>query len=215
MTSFTDSPDRTAAVLAMLMTSVIAGSLLLASGGCGKTEAPAASPSTNSPPSPESLAASMTPAAVAPGLMNTPFIVPPVTDPPMSPAADVDLRAEEQVIGVSVAGISRAWLISAMSDMQSHVVIDTRGPQPIAVTFCDRSRCTRVLSGKARAALQVQTAGFINGEMWLRVNGRMLPQSSTDIPLEDMEALVTTWQAWKTLHPDTMVFLRRESETTE
>jgi hypothetical protein len=43
----------------------------------------------------------------------------------------------------------------------------------------------------------------------------MLPQSSTDVPLEDIEALVTTWQEWKTSHPETMVFLQRESEKAE
>lgn len=214
MTSFPDSPNRSAVPLRVLVSSVVAGCLLAIS-GCGRTEAPAVAPSAGSAPSPESLAAAMTPAAPAPGMMNTPFIVPPVTDPPMSAAADVDLRAEEQVIGVSVAGMSRAWLISAMSDMQSHVVIDNRGPQPIAVTFCDRSRCARVLAGQSGAALQVQTAGFINGEMWLRVNGQMLPQSSTDVPLEDIEAVVTTWQEWKTSHPDTTIYLQRESENSE
>ncbi|MFM8476883.1 MAG: hypothetical protein ACKOEO_13990, partial [Planctomycetaceae bacterium] len=93
--------------------------------------------------------------------------------------------------------------------------IDTRGPRPLAVTFCDRSRCTRVLAGQSGTALQVQTAGFINGEMWLRVNGQMLPQSSTDIPLEDIESVVTTWQEWKASHPDTTVYLQRESEKAE
>jgi len=214
MTRIPDSPNRSAVPLQVLVSSIVAG-CLLASIGCGETESPAVGASAGSAPSPESLAASMTPAAPAPGMMNTPFIVPPVTDPPMVAAADVDLPAEEQVIGVSIGGISRAWLISAMSDMQSHVVIDTRGPRPLAVTFCDRSRCTRVLAGQSGTALQVQTAGFINGEMWLRVNGQMLPQSSTDIPLEDIESVVTTWQEWKASHPDTTVYLQRESEKAE
>lgn len=214
MTLTTDSPNCSANPLRVLVSSIVAG-CLLASIGCGTTETPAVGTSAGSAPTPESLTASMAPAAPAPGMMNTPFIVPPVTDPPMSAAADVTLSPDEQVIGVSVAGMSRAWRISAMSDMQSHVVIDTRGPQPLAVTFCDRSRCARVLAGQSGTALQVQTAGFINGEMWLRVNGQMLPQSSTDIPLEDIEAMVTTWQEWKASHPDTTVYLQRESEKAE
>lgn len=214
MTGTPDAPHRAATPRRVLVAFIVAG-CCLANSGCGKTDAPAADQSARSAPAPESLVASMTPAAPAAGMMSTPFIVPPVTDPPMSAAADVNLRPEVQVIGVSIAGISRAWLISAMSDMQSHVVIDTRGPQPIAVTFCDRSRCTRVLAGQPGAALQVQTAGFINGEMWLRVNGQMLPQSSTDVPLEDIEAVVTTWQEWNASHPDTTVYLPRESEKAE
>jgi hypothetical protein len=111
-------------------------------------------------------------------MMNTPFIVPPVIDPPMLPAVDAQVGPDEMVIGISSDGESRAWLVSALSDMQSHVVVDTRGPQPIAVTFCDRTRCSRVLAGQPGTSLRVQTAGFMNGEMWLQIDGQMLPQSS-------------------------------------
>ena len=148
-------------------------------------------------------------------MMNTPFIIPPVMDPVIYLAKEVEIPADERVVGVVVGETVRAYLISALKHMQSHVVIDTRGPRPLAVTFCDRSRCTRVLAGQSGTALQVQTAGFINGEMWLRVNGQMLPQSSTDIPLEDIESVVTTWQEWKASHPDTTVYLQRESEKAE
>jgi hypothetical protein len=148
-------------------------------------------------------------------MMNTPFIVPPVIDPPMLPAADAAVGPDEMVIGISCDGESRAWLVSALSDMQSHVVVDTRGPQPIAVTFCDRTRCSRVLAGQPGSSLRVQTAGFMNGEMWLQIDGQMLPQSSAKMPLRDVESVMTTWQEWKTAHPETTLFPGRLAEAAE
>jgi hypothetical protein len=52
----------------------------------------------------------------------------------------------EPVIGISSGSQHTAWLLIALSNMQSHVIHDTRGPHPIAVTYCDRSDCVRVFS---------------------------------------------------------------------
>jgi hypothetical protein len=61
----------------------------------------------------------------------------------------------------------------------------------------------------------VQTAGFINGEMWLRVDGRMLPQSSQEIPLTDQTSTFTSWKEWKAAHPSTSVYTGEVTESTE
>lgn len=180
---------------------------LLMTVGCNESPGPdptAGLPkSTGQPPDPGTTAnATFTPA-------------PPVTDPPMAVAGEVELSDDELVIGVSAGGSSRAWLVRSLNDMQSHVVVDTRGPQPLAITWCDRTRCARVLTGQPGTDFQVQTAGFMNGEMWLRVNGRMLPQSSSEIPLQDQANRITSWGEWKAAHPDTTVFIGKGAEAAE
>lgn len=206
----------------LLDTRLITASLLLGgmlvNAGCGQPQPnnggspdPAApmQPSASAPP------ANVTPVPPSAGILNTPFIVPPVVDPPMLAAEDANLSPDEIVIGVIDEAAPRAWLVSALSNTHSHVVIDTRRPQPLAVTSCDRSRCSRVLAGQPGTDLQVQTAGFVNGEMWLRVDGRMLPQSSFEIPLADQTSTCTSWKDWTAAHPDTSVYVGAVSEPAQ
>lgn len=201
-----------------LITAPLLFGCVLGHAGCGQQPAnDAGSPdglptqvsSESAPP------ANVTPAPSGAGMMNTPFIVPPVTDPPMLAADNAQLSPDEMVIGVVDGGVPKAWLVSALSSTHSHVVIDTRGPQPLAVTWCDRSRCSRVLAGQPGADIQVQTAGFINGEMWLRVDGRMLPQSSQEMPLTDQTSTFTSWKEWKAAHPSTSVYTGEVTESAE
>ena len=168
--------------------------------GCHEATPPDATSLNTAPPT-------VTPPPNPNGMVNTPFIVPPLVDPPLIPAAAATLKPDEPVVGVSTGQTHTAWPLNALSNMQSHVVHDTPNTTPLAVTYCDRSDCVRVFSGQSGQPLQLQTAGFINGEMWLRVDGQMLPQSSPSIPLEDYQFTRTTWQEWATLHPDTTVFL--------
>lgn len=206
---------NSSASLRCVLTPAVLCVCLLMCPGCSETEVPSVGVSGESGAPPVALAPSVAPPSPATGMMNTPFIVPPVIDPPMLPAVDAQVGPDEMVIGISSDGESRAWLVSALSDMQSHVVVDTRGPQPIAVTFCDRTRCSRVLAGQPGTSLRVQTAGFMNGEMWLQIDGQMLPQSSAKIPLRDLESVMTTWQEWKTAHPETTLFPGRLAEAAE
>lgn len=140
-------------------------------------------------------------------MLNTPFLVPPLVNPPLLEASAADISPDEPVIGVSMGSNHTAWLAEALSNMQSHVIHDTRRSLPIAVTYCDRTDCVRVFCGEAGESLQLQTAGFINGEMWLRVNGQMLPQSSGEIAIKDYEFTRTNWGTWSKLHPDTCVYI--------
>ncbi|MFM7058458.1 MAG: hypothetical protein ACKO2P_16215 [Planctomycetota bacterium] len=214
MTDSTAFPNSSAFPQRVLRSAVLSA-CLLSGAGCGESRTPSAGASAG-PALPAGIASpSVMPPSPAAGMMNTPFVVPPVTDPPMLAATEAGVGADEMVIGVSSEGISRAWLVSALSEMHSHVVIDTRGPQPIAVTFCDRSRCARVLAGEPGRSLRVQTAGFISGEMWLQVDGRMLPQSSPEIRLKDIERELMTWQEWKKVHPETTLFRGRPAEAAE
>ena len=175
--------------------------------GCNESTEPnpPASPGPNTAAniSPRGTAA---PVPAAAGMMNTPFLVPPLVNPPLLNASVAAIGPDAPVIGISSNSQHTAWSLKALSNMQSHVIHDTRGPQTIAVTYCDRSDCVRVFAGEAGESLQLQTAGFINGEMWLRVNGQILPQSSQDIAVKDYEFTRTTWGEWSSQHPDTSVY---------
>ena len=177
--------------------------------GCGQSNQPnpSASPEPNSTSNIQ-LPGPAAPSTVPPpaGMLNTPFLVPPLVNPPLLDASAAEIDPDEPVIGISSGSQHTAWLLKALSNMQSHVIHDTRGPQPIAVTYCDRSDCVRVFSGEPGESLQLQTAGFINGEMCLRVNGQILPHSSQDIALKDYEFTRTTWGEWSKQHPDTSAY---------
>jgi len=140
-------------------------------------------------------------------LMNTPFIIPPVLDPVIYLAKEVDIPADERVVGVVVGETVRAYLISALKQMQSHVVNENQGEYPVCVTYYDRTDCVRVLGGDKGETLTVQTGGFQNGEMLLRLNEQMYPQNSTDVPLKDVQYTRTTWGEWLAAHPATTVYL--------
>ncbi len=140
-------------------------------------------------------------------MMNTPFIVPPVLDPVVYLAKEVDIPPNEQVVGVVIGETVRAYLISALKHMQSHVVNENRGDFPVCVTYCDRTDCVRVMGTDKGQTLTVQTGGFQNGEMLLRLDDTMYPQNSAEVPLRDVEYTRTTWGEWLEAHPSTTVYL--------
>lgn len=66
----------------------------------------------------------------------------------------IQLADDEQVIGVTVDGESRAYVVSSfeingiqrVEDISAHLVNDVIAGRPICVTHCDRSHSTRVLT---------------------------------------------------------------------
>src|SRR5438132_1440079 len=68
----------------------------------------------------------------------TPFFYPGINEPPTVPAAQATLADDEEVIGVSVDGRSRAYCTSAFLGPQRHVVNDMLFDRPITVPFWDR-----------------------------------------------------------------------------
>ncbi|MFN5584780.1 MAG: DUF3179 domain-containing (seleno)protein [Planctomyces sp.] len=140
-------------------------------------------------------------------MMNTPFIIPPVLDPVIYLAKEVDIPADERVVGVVVGETVRAYLISALKHMQSHVVNENQTEFPVCITYCDRTDCVRVLGADKGDTLTVQTGGFQNGEMLLRLNEQIYPQNSADLPLKDVQYTRTTWGEWLQANPSTTVYL--------
>src|SRR5687767_4153165 len=56
--------------------------------------------------------------------MSTPFFMPGIRKPAVSPARNVNLPDEEPMIGVTIAGRHRAYRVAGMARPASHIVND-------------------------------------------------------------------------------------------
>ena len=144
--------------------------------------------------------------------------VPGISDPELCRPDDVALGDHAEVIGVTLAGESRAYVVEAFAvhsviepvDLRVHVVNDVVGGRPVCVTHCDLTDCTRVLTDDVTSTsqalpLDLRVGGWEDG-MLLMFNGRRYHQSESAIPLDDLEFETTTWQEWYAEHPETLVY---------
>jgi hypothetical protein len=140
------------------------------------------------------------------------------------PAAAARLPEGATVIGVSVGGRHRAYLLSALAEGPAHhVVNDLVGGRPLSVAYCDIHDCVQVVTGEGGSPLNVRVAGMDGQGMFLAAGGQGYRQGT----LEPLEAGApafpyrrhpwerTTWGAWRRAHPDTDVFLGREAGPAE
>jgi hypothetical protein len=143
---------------------------------------------------------------------NTPGIAPGIRLPGSVPAEESRLADDDLVIGIEVDGICRAYSVSAMSIVTSHVVNDVVNGRPVSVSYCDRLDTARAFtSDTATEPLTVGVGGWFNSEMNIRLNGRFYPQLSETIPLDDYPFEKTTWKSWREAHPDTEVVTELEN----
>ena len=201
----------------MLMTSVqsavhvgpLVPLCLLIAVGCGSSTGKPESPvtisgelgSVNGPPLPNRSAAD-------PVGYDTPFLVQGIRTPPTVAAHDAELADDARVIGVSVGEHHRAYAVSALSTMGSHVVNDLLDESPISVTYCDQTDCARVLTSAERGApVDLSVGGWVGGQMALQYQNAQYPQSSSRLPLADFPFTVTTWKVWRDQHPGTDLFI--------
>jgi hypothetical protein len=146
------------------------------------------------------------------------LVAPPIVNPEFVAADKALLADDDVVIGVVVGDQSRAYLRSAFDDSpEAHVVLDELGSTRVAVTHCDRMRCTRVFAGDADEKLDVSTGGWnaSASEMELVVSGKRYGHKSPDIPLNDVPFLETTWGNWRTVYPDTLVYVAPPSQRAQ
>ena len=138
-----------------------------------------------------------------------------VNEPQLISAAASGLQDEELVIGVVAFGESRAYLQSALGGLpERHIVNDEFGSIPVSITYCDRTRCTRVLtSDKIKGRLDMRCGGWLAiQEMALLLDKKRYPQSSQELPLQDLPFKVTTWKAWVSAQPNTLVYVGKNQE---
>ncbi|HEY2738765.1 MAG TPA: DUF3179 domain-containing protein [Thermoanaerobaculia bacterium] len=145
--------------------------------------------------------------------------IPALDEPPHVPAdAEHALDEREEVFGLSLGGEQRAYPLRYVS--WHEVVNDTLGGKPVALTYCALCRSGIAWSAKNLTGGRhiFATSGLIyhsdklmidraTQTLWLQITGEPVlgPLAANPAPLTMLPLTLTTWGAWKRLHPDTTV----------
>jgi len=136
---------------------------------------------------------------------------PGVEKPRLVPASEARVLSTDDVIGVSVNGIHRAYTIEALTPLDQHVVNVLFGSTPITIAYCDRNDCARVFTSKEPdQLLGVGVGGFLMTKkdpgMVLWHAGKHYRHFSEELPFEDFKFERVKWADWLEAHPDTLVY---------
>lgn len=148
--------------------------------------------------------------------------------PPTVAAHETWLDDDEEVLGVVVEGHARAYRLRALQSPENHVVNDLIGNQPVSVTYCPVSQCTRAFTDPTSdAPLDITVGGLyrpsglvlrVQGKYYEQINGRPFDEingapdddrsesQKADWPLVSFPVSRTTWADWQTQHPRTDVY---------
>ena len=154
-----------------------------------------------------------------PPRQNTAF--PPLVRVPIvtAGAAGPEVRDDYFVVGVELNGESRAYPLNMLSRLDRHVLDDTLGSQPIAVTWCGLCESPVVYSRQvAGRTLTFFVSGKIAGENlvmkdvetgseWPQMLGEATKGPLEGESLERIPAVWTDWKTWRTEHPETTVVM--------
>jgi hypothetical protein len=131
--------------------------------------------------------------------------------------AQADIHDEDFVLGVEIDGQARAYPLNELDAPERHVVNDTLGGEPIAVTWCGLCRSPLVYSRRvANKTLTFVVTGELERENlvmkdletqteWAQIPGEPLRGPLDGHRLEPRPSVWTDWKTWKTEHPDTTV----------
>ncbi len=126
--------------------------------------------------------------------------------------AEAMLKPDDEVLGLVVDGQARAY--SRRELTRPHVVADEIGGQSLAVTyciFCNTAVAFRRELGGIQLDLRPLTT-FNNNIIYYdatnhnyiqQLDGKVVSGPDTGVALETLPVTITTWQAWKGLHPNT------------
>jgi Protein of unknown function (DUF3179) len=154
-------------------------------------------------------------------------ILPGAIQPPVMESPDVPWKAEDEVVGVTVNGRSRAYLVEALSRPDYHIINDLIGLVPVSITYCNINRCARAFTQEgAKRPLDIAIGGQHNlRELLLLVDGARFHQDSlqpykpgdgsASFPYQQVPLTVTIWGHWKKLHPDTQASMPRPPAPTQ
>ncbi len=154
---------------------------------------------------------------------STPFVTNGVTRPKMVVADKAEVLDNQEVIGVLVGGVPRAYPLRRLSNLLEHVVNDhvldeSGNPLAFAVTFCNKTGCTRVLESPVDLGgknLGVGTIGFVDGALVLSHRSRQFRQDEQISTLRDVSFEITTWKDWKQKNPTTLVYVGPEKSNQQ
>jgi len=147
-------------------------------------------------------------------MQSVPMVSQGIEKPRLTTAQETTLKGTQEVIGVIIHGRPRAYPLSEMSGTLEHVVndhvVDAAGnPQAFTVTYCDLTECIRVfqpVADKPSESLEIGTIGLIDGSLALFIGDQRFKQEEDVEQLKDVPHMRTTWDQWKTEHPDTLIY---------
>jgi hypothetical protein len=127
----------------------------------------------------------------------------------------VHLHEDDEVVGIELNGQSKAYSLKPAA--HHHIIHDELGGMPILVTFCpltytamifDRTLDGEVLEFDVEGGLIDNNMIMIDRETeskWVQITGEAISGKMKGKKLRLLHALHTTWETWKSLHPDTLV----------
>jgi uncharacterized protein DUF3179 len=135
--------------------------------------------------------------------------IPGDTQPTFTSAANFPLGDHEIVIGVVAFGQAKAYVRRVFSGPGTHIVHDRFGKTQVTVTHCNRTRCTRVFTAADDQDLSSMHCGgwMEEQELALLIGSTRFPQSSEEIPFNEVPFVVTTWGKWRAKNPQSIVYL--------
>jgi hypothetical protein len=136
--------------------------------------------------------------------------------PSRNSARNVTFPDDLQVVGISIGGADRAYLIGTLEQVQNHIVNDLIGNSSVSVTYCDRTHCARAFTGgETGRPLALRPAGFSaeggmildsgNGWYFQKTGQPVSPAGTGPFPYRELPSDQTTWGEWKRAHPETSV----------
>ena len=156
---------------------------------------------------------------VAPDDPDLVLIDPPVVEAATArPARMARVRPDARVIGVTVGGRHRAYVVAALSAVRRHVVNDLIGGVPLTVAYCDRTDCATAYTAADRAnRLDLAVGGWAETDAdagmlvragqyrYRQTSGRSIDPDAPAFPFAGVVVEKTTWAEWRAAHPDTDV----------
>lgn len=145
--------------------------------------------------------------------------IPALTAPGFVTAAEATFLAPaDRVVGIERGGGARAYPLAILN--WHEIVNDVVHETPIAVTYCpltgsavvfDRRHDGDVLSFGVSGRLYESNVLMYDHQsesLWSQLGASAVTGARTGARLVPLPATVTTWRAWRRLHPDTMVLSR-------
>ena len=143
----------------------------------------------------------------------------PIYDPKFADADTGDLQPTELVIGIVMNGEARAYPVEALNKRE--MVLDRIGDTPVLVSWCK-------VCGTAMAHLRLVDGVEVvfgnqgalcrramtwwdhdTGSIWSQPLGQAIAGERVGKTVELVPSTLTTWQVWRSDHPDTLVLKAR------
>ena len=137
-----------------------------------------------------------------------PLMVPPKI---MSQDGARDMAEGAPVVGITLGGRYRAYVLDKMQDDDMLFVADELGGVPVAVVYSPELDRARVFTHPQGSQLSLAAVRRGNN-VWLHYGGNAFPFASADInTLVEQRHTRTTWGEWRELHPDSDLCVGTES----